>query len=91
MYCVNGSVHGYKGHEYVYIIVCVFVCVSGRDMESQSGINQKRKYVKGCLLAKNNNVVCFCSNIISVVMPAALEESVTMTIPLFFHFKYNTE
>lgn len=57
-------------------------------MKSQSGINQKGKYVKGCLLAKNNNVVCFCSNIISVVMSAALEEaaSVTKNI-LFFPFQ----
>lgn len=43
-------------------------------MESQNGINQKGKYVKDCLPAKNNNVVCFCGNIISVVMSEALKE-----------------
>ena len=36
---------------------------------------ERGKYVKGCLQAKNNNAVCVCSNIISLVKSAALEES----------------
>lgn len=100
MYWVNRSVHGYKGHEYVYIIECVSVSVSvclSRDMKSQSCINQKGKYVKGCLQAKNNNAVCVCSNIISLVKSETLEQSsmalrthLLLFYPFFFQFKYNT-
>lgn len=72
---VNGSVHGYKGHECVYIIRGVRVCVSCRDIKSKSFNNQKGKYVKGCLQAKDNNILCVSRNIISLVKPEALEES----------------
>lgn len=60
---VHRSVHGCQGHVCVDITVraCARVraCVSSRDMESDSSNNQRGKYVKGCLQAKNNHVVCF--------------------------------
>ena len=55
--------------------VCVSVHVSSRDMKSPSSINQKGKYVKGCLQAKDNNAVCVCRNIISLIKSEALEET----------------
>lgn len=73
---VNRSVHGCKGHGvciYNSARACVCVLASSKDMESETSNNQKGKYAKGCLQAKNNNVVCFCSDIISVVMSAALK------------------
>lgn len=60
-------------------------------MESETSNNQKGKYAKGCLQAKNNNVVCFCSNVISVVMSAALKDLAFMNILLYFDFEYSTD
>ncbi len=89
MYWVNRSVHGYKGHEDVYIIECMSVSVSVGLAETRSlkaASTKKGKYVRGCLQAKNNNAVCVCSNIISLVKSETLEQSLTAlrTHRLFF-------
>lgn len=55
MYWVNRSLHGYQEREYVYIMVRVCSCVSRRSLGVAKHHRAKeRKYVKGCLPARNN-------------------------------------
>lgn len=70
---------------------CLCVRASCGDMESEPSKNQWRKYAKGCLQAKNNHVVCFCSIVISVVMSAARKDTVSMNILLYFDSEYSTD
>ena len=75
VYWVNRSVHGYKGHEYVYIIKCVCVCVREREGETVWVCVEQRHGVSKLHQPKGENmweVVCRLRTIMQFVSAATL-------------------